>query len=117
MTTREFRAIALRLPAASEAAHMGHPDFRVGGKVFTTLGFPGPGWAMVKLTPDEQQLFVRTQPGAFAPVKGAWGAAGSTAVRLAAAQAGAVREALLMAWRNRAPKHLAAAAEEAHDAR
>ena len=46
MTAREFRRIALSLPQASEAAHMGHPDFRVGGRIFATLGYPrsGGGW-------------------------------------------------------------------------
>jgi hypothetical protein len=70
MTAREFRSIALRLPQASEAAHMGHPDFRVAGRIFATLGYPRSGWAMVKLTPEQQQLFVRVQPAVFPPVKG-----------------------------------------------
>jgi hypothetical protein len=108
MTERTFRALALGLPHATEAAHMGHPDFRVGGKIFATLGHPRRGWAMVKLTPEHQGLFVRTQPAAFAPVKGAWGLAGATTVRLAAARKGAVQEALMIAWGNRAPKHLIA---------
>jgi len=57
MTAREFRRIALSLPQASEAAHMGHPDFRVGGRIFATLGYPRSGWRMVKLTPEQQELF------------------------------------------------------------
>ena len=40
MTAQEFRRIALRLPDAVESAHMSHPDFRVHGKVFATLGYP-----------------------------------------------------------------------------
>ena len=32
---------------------MGHPDFRVAGKIFATLG-PGEAWGMVKLTPAQQ---------------------------------------------------------------
>jgi hypothetical protein len=106
MTEATFRALALALPHATEAAHMGHPDFRVGGKIFATLRHPGRGWAMIKLTPEHQGLFVRTQPAAFAPVKGGWGLAGATMVRLAAARKGAVEEALMIAWRNRAPKRL-----------
>ena len=51
MTASEFRRIALSLPRALEAAHMGHPDFRVAGRIFATLGYPESGWAMVKLTP------------------------------------------------------------------
>jgi len=106
VTADEFRSIALSLPQASEAAHMGHPDFRVAGRIFATLGYPRSGWGMVKLTPEQQELFVRAQPAAFVPVKGAWGRAGGTSVRLRAARKGPVREALLIAWRNRAPKRL-----------
>jgi len=107
MTAREFRNLALSLPQASEATHMGHPDFRVAGRIFATLGHPRSGWGMVKLTPEQQELFVRAQPEAFAPVRGTWGRAGATHVRLNAAKKGAVREALIVAWRNRAPKRLA----------
>jgi hypothetical protein len=107
MTAGDFRKIALSLPQASEAAHMGHPDFRIAGRVFATLSYPRVGWGMVKLTPEQQELFVRTEPGTFMPVNGAWGRAGSTTVRLRAAKQAAVREALIMAWRNRAPKSLA----------
>jgi hypothetical protein len=106
VTAREFRRIALGFPQATEAVHMAHPDFRVGGRIFATLGYPRNGWGMVKLTPEQQELFVRTQPTAFAPVKGAWGRAGCTSVRLRTATKGAVREALTLAWRNRAPKRL-----------
>ena len=86
---------------------MKHPDLRVGGKIFATLGHPGQGWAMVKLTPEQQQTFVRTEPAVFAPVKGAWGRQGCTNVKLEAADEGSVRSALITAWRNRAAKALA----------
>jgi hypothetical protein len=86
---------------------MGHPDFRVGGKIFATLGFPDPGSAMVKLSPDDQELFVAMDPGSFQPVKGGWGRQGATNVRLRSAKKGAVREALAAAWRGRAPASLA----------
>lgn len=76
MTTQEFRRIALSLPEASEGAHMGHPDFRVGGRVFATLGYPARGWGIVRLTPDQQEWLVRAHPATFAPVNGAWAAAG-----------------------------------------
>jgi hypothetical protein len=108
MTARDFRRIALRFPLTAEAAHMGHPDFGVAGRIFATLGHPGPGWGAVMLTPDQQQLFIRAQPTAFKPANGAWGRAGSTVVRLQVARTTAVHEALLLAWRNRAPKRVAA---------
>ena len=100
MTAQEFRRMALKHAGATAWKHMGHPDFRVGGKIFATLGYPGRGWGMVKLTPEQQELFVRSQPKAFMPVKGAWGRAGATNVALPSAKKGAVREALAMAWEN-----------------
>jgi hypothetical protein len=105
MTAAEFRRLALSLPEASEAAHMGHPDFRVGGKIFATLG-PDEEWGMVKLTADEQAALIKSEPDAFHPAKGAWGRRGCTIVRLHKAKSLTVRHALLAAWRHTAPKRL-----------
>lgn len=107
MTAAEFRRLALSLPEAVESSHMGHPDFRVTNKIFATLDYPTRGSGVVMLTPDQQDLFVRAEPAAFAAVKGAWGRRGSTTVRLQVAKRATVREALSAAWRNRAPAHLA----------
>jgi len=96
--------MALRLPDAIEAAHMGHPDFRVGDKIFATLGYPSIAFAMVQLTPEQQELFVRTEPNTFTPVPGGWGKKGATHVLLKTAKKAAVREALQVAYTNRAPR-------------
>jgi hypothetical protein len=109
MTAAEFRRLALSLPGAEEHEHMHHPDFRVGGKIFATLGYPDRGWAMVKLFPDQQAEFVATNPKMFAPVKGGWGKQSGTNVLLKAASQERVREALTAAWRNTAGKGLVAA--------
>src|SRR5438046_863711 len=77
MTPNEFRELALSFPEAIESAHMHHPDFRVGGKIFATLGYPNENSAMVKLSPDEQKEFVRSSSGVFTTAKGAWGRQGS----------------------------------------
>lgn len=106
MTANDFRKLALSFPETAEASHMAHPDFRVSGKIFATMGYPRAGWAMVSLTPEQQELFVRTHPKAFVPVKGKWGAQGATNVVLRHAPKNAVREALDIAWRNKAPRHL-----------
>ena len=106
MTTNDFRELALSFPEAIESAHMHHPDFRVGGKIFATLGYPNKYSATVKLTREEQKEFVRSDPGVFKLVKGAWGRQGSTNVYLPAAKIGIVREALAAAWHNTAPKRL-----------
>jgi hypothetical protein len=84
---------------------MDHPDFRVRGKVFATLG-PDLTWGMVKLTPDQQEGFVHAEPEVFRPAHGAWGAKGATLVTLRRARVGSVRQALAIAWRNTAPAAL-----------
>ena len=86
---------------------MHHPDFRVRGKIFATLGYPDKDWAVVKLTPDEQKRFIQSDPKVFQPVKGAWGRRGSPNLYLPAARIDIVREALIAAWHNTAPKRLA----------
>src|SRR5215207_8175604 len=106
-TTDTFRRIALSLPETSESAHMAHPDFRVRGKIFATLGWPDDAWGMVKLTPDEQGVIVEAEPAVFVPVKGAWGRQGCTNVRLDAASETTLHSALIKAWRKAAPKRLA----------
>jgi hypothetical protein len=99
MTADEFRSLALNLPEATEGEHMGHADFRIGGKVFATLGCDST-WGMVKLSPDQQRAFVTAKPGIFEPVKGAWGRSGCTLVHLRAATKTAVNAALAAALDN-----------------
>jgi len=78
----DFRRIALAFPGAEERAHMGHPDFRVGGKIFATLGAPDADYGMVALHPEQQELAIAAEPQAFRPAAGAWGRQGSTLVAL-----------------------------------
>jgi hypothetical protein len=106
MTAADFRRIALSFPEAEESAHMSHPDFRVGGKIFATLGYPDEDHGMVILPPEEQARLVKTYPKVFAPAKGAWGKSGSTSVRLEAIDKTTLRRAIEIAWRKRAPKDL-----------
>ncbi len=100
MTIEEFRKMALEIPGAVEQSHMNHPDFRVGGKIFATLGAPDKNWAMVKLTPEQQRAFMEKCLEIFKPCSGAWGRQGATNVYLATARAGIVRSALDTAAKN-----------------
>jgi hypothetical protein len=99
MTQKRFRQIALGMEGAVESAHMGHPDFRANGKIFATLS-PGGDKGMVKLTPDQQQEFIRSDAVVFTPASGAWGRQGCTMVLLAKADEQTVGEAMTMAWQN-----------------
>lgn len=105
MTADDFRSIALSLPEALEAEHMGHPDFRVRGKVFATL-WPGENVGVVKLTPEEQGLFMQADAKVFTPVQGGWGRRGYTKIHLRTAKKDQLHEALVAAWCNTAPKRL-----------
>lgn len=99
MTAEEFRNLALELPGAVEGLHMDHPDFRIGGKIFATLG-PDEEWGMIKLTPEQQAEFVEAEPEAFEPIKGGWGLKGATKVNLDSARETGVARALDAAWGN-----------------
>jgi len=76
MKANDFRRIGLSMPGASESAHMGHPDFRVGGKIFATLGYTNEESGVIMLPPDEQERLVRAYPAIFMLIKGAWGRQG-----------------------------------------
>lgn len=99
MTAEEFRNLALSFPGAVESAHMNHPDFRIEGKIFATLG-PDESWGMVKLTPEQQRSFIEKAPGVFNPCNGVWGQRGATSVCLASAKKAVLNAALDAAFKN-----------------
>jgi hypothetical protein len=109
MTPADFRRLALAYPTVVEGAHHGHADFRVGGRVIASLGYPSDAFAVVMLTPLDQDLLVRDYPSVFAPATGKWGVSGNTTVTLAAAHPEPIGAALEAAWRRRAPKRLVSA--------
>jgi hypothetical protein len=102
----DFRRIALSFPGAEERSHMNHPDFRVGGRIFATLGSPDADWGMVSLMPEQQEDFIQLASEAFKPAAGAWGRGGSTLVKLDAVPFDLLETALSAAWRRRAPASL-----------
>lgn len=103
LNAKDFHRIALGMKDAIECAHMGHPDFRVNGRIFATL-HPDLHSGMVKLTPDQQQGFVRDNPVAFMPEAGAWGRQGCTRVLLDSVDEDTLGEAITLAWQNTAKK-------------
>ncbi len=85
------------LPGAIEGAHMGHPDFRVNGRIFASL-HSSDSRGMIKLAPEEQDALLREHRATFTPSPGAWGRQGCTDVLLGTADQRAVRTAMLLAW-------------------
>jgi hypothetical protein len=100
MTANKFRSLALEISGALESSHMDHPDFRIGGKVFASLGYPDDEYGMVKLTPEQQRAFLKKAPGVFDPCAGTWGKRGATSVCLRSAPVVLLRAALDAASKN-----------------
>lgn len=101
-----FRRLALELPEMVEGTHMSKLDFRVGGRIFATLGRPNEEWGMVALRPQEQEVLMGAEPVVYRPIPGGWGKRGCTFVNLAEVDEVSLRSALLMAWRGKAAKRL-----------
>lgn len=107
MTDDDYRAIALTLPGAVESSHMGHPDFRVGVRIFATL-WSAKRLGVAMLSPEQQEILTGAHPTCFSPANGAWGRRGSTNIALDDVAEDVLRSALLMAWRNKAPREIVA---------
>ena len=86
---------------------MGHPDFRVDGRIFAGLDHAG-ARASLKLTPDQQEVLMSAEPDVFTPCAGAWGVRGCTYLILAAAEEDIAHSALRLAWLNTAPAKIRA---------
>jgi hypothetical protein len=100
MTADQFRRLVLSFPDTEERAHHGHPDFRVSGKIFATLGYPDTSRGMVQLTPEQQAEFMHDHPLVFLPAAGAWGRGGSTLVELRKATKAVLQTAIEAAYKN-----------------
>jgi hypothetical protein len=103
ITVAAFRKLALALPGASEAPHFELTSFRAGGKIFATLSEKD-ARAMVKLTPEQQEMLTAAEPKIFQRIPNAWGDKGATWVHLKAADAKTVLSALTSAHANVAAK-------------
>jgi hypothetical protein len=105
VNTKDFRRIALGLEGTEEGSHMGHADFRVGGRIFATLASQDKGYGNLMLTLEEQRAFVEELPEIFLPIAGGWGRMGMTHIRLAVANEDVLRGALQVAWKLRLEKN------------
>jgi hypothetical protein len=61
MTIDEARAVYLSFTGAAEGAHHGHPDFRVGDKIFASL-FPDKGIAVLRLPLEIAEALAAESP-------------------------------------------------------
>ena len=106
MTEAEFVAIALSLPEAQLGVNHGRPALNVRGKIFAGPGEGRGGIAVVKLPLEQQEMLCEAEPSVFRPDPTGWGKLGWTSFNVEAADAATARSALIIAWRNMAPKTL-----------
>lgn len=103
MTADEFRRLALTLPEAVEGSHMGHADFRVGGKIFATL------WSETRMNVmlDEGGILTAVESAPETCEEVWWGKRRTAVgVTLARADRRLLGELLADAWEHKAPKRL-----------
>ncbi len=97
VTIRQARKIAMSMPEAEERTHHGHPDFRVGGRIFATL-WPDESRAVVKLAIPDQMALVQMDPSAFS--LNGWSRQGYTNVDLKHIDVSRLRTVMESAWTN-----------------
>jgi hypothetical protein len=105
MNGEDFREMALSLDGAEESAHMGAPDFRVGGRIFATLAMQHLGYGNLMLSPALQQVLMAEAPEVFLPIPGGWGRMGCTHIWLADASEQQMLNGLQLAWSLRVEKN------------
>jgi hypothetical protein len=109
ITPDQIRQIALSLPEAEEKLHFERASFCIRKKIFATLS-EDETEAVLKLTIEEQTALVAADPQTFFLV--GWNQQGWIGVKLASVDAEEMEQLLVTAWRNVAPKRIAALFEE-----
>jgi hypothetical protein len=103
VTPARARALALALPAASEAPHFNRVAFRTPRKIFATLRADA-GDLNLMFDPDLRDLYCEQAPHAFAPVPGGWGRMGATRCDLRTVDEATLTSALRAAHALAAPR-------------
>ena len=106
-TADELRRVVLSLPEAEERETWGHPTFRVRDKMFATLSDDG-RQATVKATREEQAALVAAAPETFG-IPAYVGRHGWVSIQLATVDPTELRELVVEAWRQTAPRRLVTA--------
>ncbi len=102
-----LQQFALALPETAVTLRAGIQTFRVKKKDFATIN-PAKYRATVKLTPEDQDVFLAMGQGALYPVPNYWGKLGWTHLDLEKATWEMCQDALQIAWYLAAPKTLLA---------
>jgi hypothetical protein len=105
----DIRRLAQRLPGTEERSHHGHPDFRVGGRIFASLSADETRCGL-RLTYEEAEALARSEPDTVRlvskPARVGW-----VSLALDRVAVEDVADLLDEAWRLRASADLLAAAD------
>ena len=107
ITADELRQVVQSLPEAEERETWGHPTFRVRDKMFATMSDDG-RQATVKATKEEQAALITAAPETFG-FPAYVGRHGWVSIQLATVDPAELRELVVEAWRQSAPKRLVTA--------
>ena len=111
ITADELRQVVRSLPEAEERETWGHPTFRVRDRMFAAMSDDGQE-ASVKATRQEQAALVSAAPETFG-IPAYVGRHGWVSIQLATVDPAEVRELIVEAWRQTAPKRLVTAYDTA----
>jgi hypothetical protein len=112
ITADELRQVVRSLPEAEERETWGHPTFRVRDRMFAAMSDDGQE-ATVKATRQEQAALVSAAPETFG-IPAYVGRHGWVSIQLATVDPAELRELIVEAWRQTAPKRLVAAYDSGH---
>ena len=102
---KSIQNFALSLEESRELPHFHKSSFRVGKKIFATYD-QNSQELMVKLTPVQQSVYCKLDPGAVYPVPGAWGTKGCTYFNIKKLPMNILKEVILIAYCSVAPSKL-----------
>lgn len=97
--TELVRRLIAELPGAVESAHHGHPDFRVGGRIFATL-WPDQNRSVLRLAVEDADALAGSEPETYRLVS-ARGPVAWLSVDLGTVSAETYRALAEQAWRAR----------------
>ncbi|TDQ33026.1 MmcQ/YjbR family DNA-binding protein [Zeaxanthinibacter enoshimensis] len=96
--SNRFRELALSFPNSEERPHFERMGYRITGKRMFATFLPKDETANIFLTPEEQTVFCRIDPGNIYPVPNKWGEKGATTFVVNNLSEKIVLEALLSAY-------------------
>lgn len=103
VSAKKFEALALDLAGTEMTAHFDKQAFKKNNKIFATL-HPESLVAMVKLSPEQQSVYLQIPGNIFYPASGTWGKNGYTHFNLKQVTLSITRELLALAWQNTGAK-------------